>query len=219
MIPGPDQIIACPKCKDLAKYATLISGNTFDARVWTDGKRVAPMLPEPPIVVMCIHCAECYWLADAERVGTLWPHQDEGQESNWAWAEAHEVKQPFEEVFYRAIDEGLATNEEQERSLRVLAWWRRNDAFRDVPEGQVQGDWTIPGKWRKNLEALVWLLVDDDDNERLMRSEVLRQLGEFGFAKQVLSSVKSPQTIKAVGRIQSLCDARDTCVRELLPNG
>ena len=53
--------------------------------------------------------AECYWLADAERVGTLWPHQDEGQESNWAWAEAHEVKQPFEEVFYRAIDEGLAT--------------------------------------------------------------------------------------------------------------
>ena len=32
MIPGPDQIIACPQCKGLAKYMRLESGNTFGAR-------------------------------------------------------------------------------------------------------------------------------------------------------------------------------------------
>ena len=37
MMPGPDQIIACPNCKGLARYMTLASGNTLDARVWTDG--------------------------------------------------------------------------------------------------------------------------------------------------------------------------------------
>ena len=42
MIPGPDQIVACPKCNGLAKYRTLLSGNTFGARVWTDGKQDAP---------------------------------------------------------------------------------------------------------------------------------------------------------------------------------
>ena len=39
MLPGPYQIIACPQCKGLAKYMTLMSGNTIGARVWTDGKR------------------------------------------------------------------------------------------------------------------------------------------------------------------------------------
>jgi|GEM_PF-6669696 len=32
MLPGPDQIISCPKCKKgLAKYMTQMSGNTFGA--------------------------------------------------------------------------------------------------------------------------------------------------------------------------------------------
>jgi hypothetical protein len=44
MLPGPDQIVACPNCQGLEKYGTLVSGNTFAARVWTDGRQVAPML-------------------------------------------------------------------------------------------------------------------------------------------------------------------------------
>jgi hypothetical protein len=71
MLPGPDQIIACPKCQALAKYMTLRSGNTFGARLWTDGKRAAPMLPLPPEVVKCQHCGECYWLEAADKVGRL----------------------------------------------------------------------------------------------------------------------------------------------------
>jgi hypothetical protein len=68
MIPGPDQIIACPNCKEHEKYRTLISGNTFGAKVWTDGKQIAPMLPRPPAVVKCHYCGECYWLADAKKI-------------------------------------------------------------------------------------------------------------------------------------------------------
>ena len=48
MILGPDQIVACPFCAGLAKYMTLISGNTFGSHVWTDGKQIAPMLPRTP---------------------------------------------------------------------------------------------------------------------------------------------------------------------------
>lgn len=49
MIPGPDQIIACPHCSALAKHLTLISGNAFGASVWTDGKQILPMLPRQPV--------------------------------------------------------------------------------------------------------------------------------------------------------------------------
>jgi len=55
MMPGPYQIIACPKCKGLQQYRTLASGNTFGTRLWTDGKRIARMLPLPPAVVKCPH--------------------------------------------------------------------------------------------------------------------------------------------------------------------
>lgn len=71
MLPGPDQIIACPSCKGLAKYETLKSGNTFGDRVWTDGKRHAPMLPQPPAVVRCLRCNGMYWLSEAREIGTV----------------------------------------------------------------------------------------------------------------------------------------------------
>ena len=80
MMPGADQIIACPKCAGLAKYMTLASGNTFGLRMWTDCKRIAPMLPQPPDVVKCRNCAEFYWLSEAEEIGTFNDPYDEGDE-------------------------------------------------------------------------------------------------------------------------------------------
>lgn len=46
MLPGPTIIIACPLCGQYAKKRTIISGNTFGAKLWSDGKRISPMLPE-----------------------------------------------------------------------------------------------------------------------------------------------------------------------------
>jgi hypothetical protein len=86
MVPGPDQIIACPKCKGLAYYITLKSGNTIDARVWTDGKMIAPMFLRPPTVVKCHRCAESYWRADAENIGILDRWRGAGEHVNPAWA-------------------------------------------------------------------------------------------------------------------------------------
>lgn len=215
MLPGPDQIIACPHCKGLAKYMTLMSGNTIGAQVWTDGRQVAPMLPHPPGVVKCRHCDECYWLADAEEVGTLDPWGGEGQQVNPSWAIAEEVQEPTEEEYYRAMEKGLATDPEQERSLRVLAWWRSNDAFRDAPRVPAVDNPSGSELWRKNLEALTNLLQEADESDRLMKAEVLRELGEFELAKQVLGRIDSSKVAAVVRQIRSLCDSGDTRVRKL----
>ncbi len=42
-LPGPTLILACPKCSAPHRLATLESGNTFDAEMWSDGKMRAPM--------------------------------------------------------------------------------------------------------------------------------------------------------------------------------
>lgn len=215
MTRGPDQIIACPKCNNLAWHMTLASCNTFGERVWTDGKRVFPYFPRLPEVVKCRNCAECYWLAEAAVIGTIDRWRSEGQQVNPAWEDAEEVQEPAEKEYYEAIDKEMATSAEQEFTLRVLAWWRRNDAFRDSSQEQNQGVSSVQGPWRKSLEALELLLSEKDDSYLLLQAEVLRELGKFESAKQVLSSVDSPNVAAAVFQFQSLCDTRDTCVREM----
>src|ERR1700710_3272861 len=98
------------------------------------------MLPRPPAVVKCRHCGECYWLGDAEKAGTIDPWRGEAQQVNPSWATAEEVQEPTEEEYYAAMEKGLPTDSEQKRRLRVLAWWRSNDAFRDDPRAPTGGN-------------------------------------------------------------------------------
>jgi hypothetical protein len=214
MIPGPDQIVACPHCGGLAKHLTLVSGNTFGARVWSDGKQVAPMLPRPPAIVKCRHCAECYWLADANKVGSVQPWGAEGRKVNPAWTAAQEVEEPSEEEYYQALQKGLAVDAQQEKNARVFAWWRRNDAFRGLGP-PASGESTPALATTRNLEALASLLQDGDENELVMRAEVLRELGDFESAKQVLRRVTFAEFTAVVRQLRMLCDSGDTCVREL----
>jgi hypothetical protein len=215
MMPGPDQVVACPHCKGLGKYMTLRSGNTLGTCVWTDGKQVAPMLPSPPAVVRCRDCGKCYWLADADEVGTLDRWNDGEHQVDPSWVAAAEIQEPAEEEYYAAIAGGLAADPQQERDLRVLAWWRGNDAFRHG-SGEQAGDTTASGARRNNLEALASVLHARDDNERIMKAEVLRELGEFASALALLRSVTSSEYDAVVRQLSSMCESKDMCVRELV---
>lgn len=217
MLPGPDQIVACPHCKALAKDPTLQSGNTFGARRWTDGKMIAPMLPCPPAVVKCHSCSQCYWIEDAEKVGTVdSEYWKSGRPDNPAWAEAPEVKGPNELEYYKAVRKGLAAGRQQERDLRVLAWWRSNDTHR--ASRRTSGAVTRSPAWEKNLHALRGLLDENNESERLMKAEVLRELGEFTPAQQLLKGVTSEHLIGVARQIGALCKAREIRVRELRDN-
>ncbi len=215
MIPGPDFIIVCPHCKGLAKYMTLMSGNTYGARSWTDGKKIAPMLPHPPTVVKCRHCPECYWLGDAEVIGSISEWNNKDYTENPAWAFSEYIEEPSEEEYYRAIETNLARNKEQERQLRILAWWRSNDNYRDTGQTNIEGEDPLSIQNKENLEILADLIGEAGDNERIMKSEILRELGEFDKAIKVLSRVTSHEYSSVIDQLQSLCESKDTCVRKL----
>jgi hypothetical protein len=209
LIPGPYQIISCPYCKGLAKYRTLTSGNTLRATFWSDGKKVFPMLLQPPTVVKCQHCEKCYWLVDAEKFGTvdLWGDHKVNPE----WDAARQVDDPTEDEYYAAIEMNLAKTPQQEKILRVLAWWRRNDAYRT----RKGATFSISDACRANLEALSNLIDQGKDEDRIMKGEILRELGQFEAAKQILGSVVSSKYIAVVRQILLLCNNNDTRVSEL----
>jgi hypothetical protein len=215
MQPGYDRIIACPHCSGLARHHVLASGNTFGARVWTDGKQIAPMLPRPPAVVQCRHCSEVFWLTDGTEVGRLQPWQEEGTRNDPAWSDAQEVEEPDEERYYRALEKGVAKDREQMKFLRILAWWRRNDAFRDDTSAESDTEVHLSLECKRNLHALADLLLETDDNECIMKAEVLRELGEFYSAKALLAPMADGEYRTVVQQLQELCAAEDQRVREL----
>jgi len=208
MKPGPDQIISCPHCKGIAKYRTLTSGNTLGATFWSDGKKVFPMLALPPAVIKCQHCEKSYWLTDAEKVGTVKLRGEEDQKAHPEWTAAKQIEEPTEGDYYSAIEANLAKDRGQEKLLRILAWWRRNDAHRTQEEIKV----SVSDTCRENLEALLRLIDQENDEDRLMKGEVLRELGQFEDAKQVLNSVASAKHAYIVRQIISLCANKESRV-------
>ena len=71
MIPGSTIIISCPHCGQYAKRQTLISFNTFGVQFWSDAKRITPMKPESPSLVLCKACQQFYWIKDAMNVAEI----------------------------------------------------------------------------------------------------------------------------------------------------
>ena len=132
------------------------------------------MLPRPPAVVKCHHCAKCYWLTDAEKIGTFssWRGAEQTVDPTWIAAEA--VQPPGEGEYYNAIAMGLAVNPKQARNLRILAWWRSNDVFRDASADGTEGVLPLSAAARDNLNALATLLRDGDSSDGILRAEVHR---------------------------------------------
>jgi len=108
----------------------------------------------------------------------------------------------------------LARSERQDRDLRILAWWRSNDTFRNEPESKSSGVTCENELWRKNLKTLADIL-SKDQQDMLLKAEVLRELGEFESAKNILSEISSPNLAEIVTQFKKLCDEEDACVREL----
>lgn len=223
---GPDRVIECPDCGTLATVFTLISGNTFGARWWTDGKMIAPMLPEPPAITVCKGCNRYYWLSDAKVVGEIptlvLPSEEASVPDDWRSAE--EARELSEAEYLEAIAAGMGRNREEELHLRMSAWWAGNDAMR--LDSQDEGGGSLPFRVRSaaataNLEHLLEQLGTEDPDERLMKAELARELGRFEEAVKILDSTGAPSPAttdgyeKSEALIRRLAEDGDAIVREI----
>lgn len=209
MIQGPDKVIECPNCGSLSRVFTLISGNTFGARNWSDGKSIAPMLPEPPRVTRCATGSHLFWVSDAKVVGEIKPFGNPGSDVEPEWIEAPQIEELSFQEYLEAIDVGLARNTEEEELLRILAWWRENDAHRDVPDESAQDQPSRSPESEGNLRRLLELLGDEPWHRRLLKSEIYRELGEFDDALSMLKNLPSDAPREVVDRLRNLAMERN----------
>lgn len=211
MLPGDDIVKKCPNCQGFILEPTMVSGNTFGAEFWSDGFMKAPMYPEYPWLVECPFCQYTFWIDESNELDRIAP----GTVPDAKYRDARKYITP-DEARYLEVLQSNKLPRKKEEYLRIRAWWAANDAIRFMPappqefafsEGQV-----------KNLLALNDLLKKPDPQERLMRSELMRELGRFDESRALLEH-KFPSKLQPVAKIlKNLCEEKNRFVANITEN-
>ncbi|MDQ3624363.1 MAG: hypothetical protein M3463_18035 [Verrucomicrobiota bacterium] len=211
MNPDAGLIIACPHCHAPAKVLTPIAPNPIGAITWTDGFQETPMAPRPPRITRCHACGKHYWLDEAPQLGLAEEPPPDATDDE-TWKNAPPVESLDEAGAFEALAQGLGYNRDLEMELRVLAWWRGNDAFRcaDAPLGYATSPAAVA-----NMERLLELMEDGDEDLLLFRAEAQRQLGRFEEMEQTLSGVCCSDYWPAKSRLIELVTARSRKLEKL----
>ncbi len=204
MLPGPTIIKKCSECSGSIEEHTIASGNTFGATFWTDGKRDAPMLPDQPWLVICPHCQALIWIDEQAELGEVEPFSDSGI---YKGAKSYSVPE-LQDYFSALKISNLSKN--KERYLRLRAWWSGNDERRGSGIKQNLSD-----DEKENLQALDKMLDTPDDNDRLMKAEIKRELSQFEEAEAILRESFDSEFSQAVSIISELVQRREPFVAEI----
>jgi hypothetical protein len=99
---------------------------------------------------------------------------------------------------------------QKERYVRLQTWWAFNDCRREsqeLPLSSIEIE---------NLHAFINLLDENEENDRLMKAEVLRELGEFTVAEKLLSMPFGDELKQAAELIRNLNNKGITSVTEMI---
>lgn len=187
MLQGPNQIYKCPNCDNLISKASIVSGNTYGEKTYSDGKRIAPMLPDFPNLTKCKKCDTIFWLSKLEEIGSYFG----GKSDNPAWGKADPANFLGIADLFKAILQGISINKEEEKTIRQYIWWAYNDRIRaDRPIFQ---DDTDELRWTENIQILKTFLDPSDLNEQIMIAELNRNLGDFEACLDIIKSTDDPE--------------------------
>ncbi len=207
MMPGPTLLKACPHCSARFLLRTLRSGNTFGAVLYSDGRLIAPMLPDSPRFRICQGCARPFWIHEANDAGGL-ESLAAGDSESLPWA-----RLPTAEEALTALDGGLASGPREERDIRYGWWWAVNDPERSLPSDQIPP--ARPDDWEANLDRLAHLMDRESPQDRLALAEIARERGRLDEAALLLSG-PFPQELEPFAQaLRALVERRSTRVETM----
>jgi len=111
---------------------------------------------------------------------------------------------------YLALLAAGIADKEKEHYLRLRAWWAGNDARRQGATPRPMSD-----EETANLEAFAPLLDGSDENDRIMKAEVMRELGRYEDATTLLQHTFSNALAQAATIIRTLATQRTPFVSEI----
>lgn len=121
---------------------------------------------------------------------------------------------PCAQDYWAALASGAADTIERERHLRMRFWRAGNDSRRRGRDAL-----RLSLQERINLKALCQLCSEADDQQRLVKAEAMRELGNFGEALRLLDRpFPAREVAGVVATIRQRAERGDSAVA-LVPRG
>lgn len=149
-----------------------------------------------------------FWVDECKEVGK----EDWLRNKDSKWKNVAHAEWPEEQDFYRALKMKMGNTKEKEEYLRLNAWHYSNNKFRYAKH------LTNPKRSAEeidNMRLLFSLLDGKDSNDRALKAEIARELGEFEKAEELLDFAFEERHKEFVGFIKGFVEERDTSVRKL----
>lgn len=209
MIPGPNYVYECPSCKNFLTNGSIISGNTFGSSFYSDGKRYSIMMPDFPDLTKCKKCETIFWLSNLEPIGTVeWDRENKKE-----WEQADKATSLTIEDNFKAINDGLAENNNDELLIRRAIFWLYNDRIRNkLPLFNDEQD---EERWTANCKRLLSLLDESDLNQKIMMAELYRNLGDFEACIAIFENIDNDQISWLKEIIFNQCEQKNRWVVKL----
>ncbi len=209
MLPGPKTVYKCPTCGNLLTRGSLLSGNTIGLKSYSDGKKIAPMLPEFPSITKCKKCNTIFWLSKAEIAETFIRNDED--KSKWDKAEEAEFLDVYD--FFEALVLNLHENKNDELWIRLRIWWAFNDRIRHYNELFINdGDEVL---WSQNCNTLIELLDINIESQKIIIAELNRNLGNFEECIKLIESLKSSEMESLYKILKTECEEKNQIVVQL----
>ena len=164
----------------------------------TYSKREAKMLPDHPWLAKWPACAGLFWVDEALDVDTGFD----------AAKGKKQVLAPSEKEMLEFL-EGPTLPKDKEMFLRVAAWRSANDAWRWNPNATS----AFSKDQVQNLKSLSKMLDETEPNQRILKAEIARELGEFDECLSLLSQPFDERYGHAVDFIKKLAEEKVRAVK------
>lgn len=221
-------VISCPHCHAPLLEAQLRSLTNYGSVSWSDGHVDMITFCHTGSIAKCDECNKLFWLEDAEKLGQMIErpmtlefslikrivHRCLGSyerhfrnEAAWlklpsSWKRAIQIVPPKTEDLVAALDSGFADRPERERYLRRQLWWACNDPDR----GYKRNSPFTPEQARENMTRLLSLYcaLPEEERQVIKEGELLRELGRFDEAAEILKSLAGENPEAAIIRNEAI---------------
>jgi len=184
-------VYKCTNCDYHVSIPTVISQNTFGAKVYSDAKVVAPMLENRNDLAKCKTCQTFFWLRSENKIGA-YGTEDEHHSLRKSSDSLISIVDNFNiyDFFKALVQNNLVTNKDYEIYIRKHIMWLYNDRIRfDQNIFQEEHDEKL---WKDNLKKL-YNLLDDTDKNLMLKAEIQRNLGDFENCLEILKNIHNDE--------------------------
>lgn len=198
MLPGPAQLYACPHCGKKKAMFSMLSGNTFDATLWSDGRSIYPMRPSISLIQKCDSCNSYSLFSEWKERGY--------ENNNYSGATGRLTYEETKEAYCSLTEIGRYDNDD---TLSICIEFIRsyNDKFNRTADSPEENDDYF--LFIKSTDQTIKLLGNDTDS-LITKAEIYRERKEFKSASEVLVSVLNEKNSWVVEPMIYFCNRCDS---------